>query len=340
MKIKLFRLLTGIIHMTLVVEDSKDINESVHSDRDDKFAIEAKDGALRVCISEPVFGGVVAKSDQVTMKLRDDLYDGSNGAIHMKCGGRITVDGNVHGDIIVNHPKADVDVRGNLHGDVTVKKGRHIRCRQAIHGDVEVRDPSTKVRLGTVYDDLYAENSVKVSYKKVFGSKNIKEKRRREKEKRTHRDVKTKKRHKKSEPSNVIYDKDFSSIESDKLAVWITASIADVESTLKDVWLTDKAYQNVNLPKLLREVDTVQKAKKLDTYNNTVNFTDKQIKEIENANEATRDSPEETIQDIIEHLAEESYDKLHKAIVEFERGKHSSKTNEKEEENISEFEDI
>lgn len=331
----------------LIVKDSKNVSGSVHSDRSDDYAIQVNQGAQRLKVEESVFGGILVKSDRAKVRLGENVFEKDRGdAIRMENGGELRVSGNVHGDIVIDHPDAEVKVRGNVHGDINIKKGKRVACRDSIHGSVTIKDSTARVRIGNVYEDLSAETSDNLSFGKVYGSKNVRNtqsKKRRENKNRTDRKISTrKKERRKNRAKDGIYSKDLSSIESDKLAVWITASIANVQSTVKDVWLTDKAYQNMNLAKLLTKVDTVKKAKKLNTYNSTVNFTDKQIQQMENADQLTRESSERTIQDIIEHLAEESYDELHNAILEFERKQNNSgeSTQNEDTENITAFEDI
>lgn len=338
--------------MVLIVEDSDDVSGSVHSNRSDDYAIRVKEGARRLTVEESVFGGIKVESDRARVRLCENIFENDRGdAIRIENGGELNITGNVHGNIVVDHPDAEVKVRGNVHGDINVKQGRRVSCRNSIHGNVTIEDSNARVRLGTIYDNLSAETSDSLSCRKVYGNRDIRSKntrkKKRKKKRMTDREIRSKKRRKKSKPTDQIYDKDLSSIESDKLAVWITASIANVQSTVKDVWLTDRAYQNMNLAKLLNKVDTVKKAKKLNTYNSTVNFTDKQIQQMENADQLTGETSERTIQDIIEHLADESYDELHNAILEFERKQNDSneggsdeKIEDKETENITAFEDI
>lgn len=308
--------------MVLEVENSMIIEESIHSDKGDTFAVEVGEDADQFHASETIFGGMRVKSDQVNVKLNESLHEGVMEAIQIKGGGRITVEGDVHGDIAVDHPAADLDVRGNVHGDITVKEGRRVKCRQSIHGNVRIKNATTKVGLGTVYDDLYAEESGNVYYDRVFGDKNVKE--RTPRQKGTGVDESSEIKSKSKEHSNSIYNEDFSDIESDKLVVWIASSIADVQSSVRDIWLTDRAYESIDIPKVLAEIDTFQKAERLNNHNSTVNFTDKQIKEIKNADQLTKTGSKETIREIIEHLADESYDELHEATVGFENSRGNS----------------
>jgi len=175
--------------MVLVVEDSKRVSGSVHSDRSDTYAIRVDQGARRLNVEESVFGGILLQSDRAKVRLHKNIFgNDQDDAIRMKNGGELNITGNIHGNIVVNHPDAEVNVRGTVNGDINVKKGRRVSCRNSIHGNVTIEDSNVRVRLGTVYDDLFAETSDNMSCKKLYGNKKIHSKNTRNKKRREKRE--------------------------------------------------------------------------------------------------------------------------------------------------------
>lgn len=335
--------------MVLVVEDSDNVSGSVHSDESGEYGIRVKEGTRRLTVGGSVFSGILVESGTAEVCIGKNIFrNDREEAIRIESGGKLTVSAHVHGNIVVDHPDAELEVGGDVYGDINVKQGRRVWCKNSIYENVTIEDSNARVRLGTIHENLSAETSDNLSFTKVYGNVDIRSKNtgeeKSENKRRTDREIRNKKSNLMNPTDDQIYDIDLSRIGSDKLAVWITASIANVQSNVKDVWLTERAYQNINLAKLLDKVDTVEEAKKLSTHNSTVNFTDKQIQQMENADQLTGETSERTIKDVIEHLDGTSYDELHNAIIEFERQQNDLseiQTDEEEDaEDITVFEDI
>lgn len=339
------------------VDESTRISSSLSSSfgSGEDLALKIESGVDSVIVEESVYGRVVSKSSNVRINIYGGVHADRSVALQIQSANYVKVSESVYGTIDIRDPnatvkilesvfeeggqgraimirKADsVKIQESVYGDVVIRGNADVKITGSVHGSIIVQNPGAKVNASKVFDDIEAPFSDQVDCREVFGRKKIENQNNKAHSNSNTDSAPIKRKNESNKETIEAYTQDYSNIESEKLAIWIMANVADIETRIEDVWLTDGAYPNFDLVKTLREIDTWNKANMLNQRNATVNFTDEHLSKIKDIQrDSEPNNQQRTVQKIAQHLSDEEYENPLQAEIAFEKENDTSSEVEEE----------